>query len=473
MIDAVVAGQAGKTVELPVELPRQSGKTTVIVDVVCFLSVCSLTYFGRPIAIGVFAPQVEQATTDFDRTKTQATMLAPLGLRARSATKRSKEQLAIPEKWNSKTVRLFNKLGLLLCEIYIFPLAKNSNPESKTLDLEIIEEAQDVNDEKMKQAVFPMVASTNGPRVYIGTAGNRICYFYRELQDNPAAIKVEVADVFKQRREVYESTKEPRHLLYETFVSNEIKKHGLESDYIQIEYMGKWRIGSGMFCTEDQLEALVEKGRGIIQENKERVAKVEGDRRRKEERKEAYPCFVGIDHAKSMDATVVTVLRDNTDLGRPQLCGWLRIRGDNYEDQFDQIVDYLKAFENIHSISIDSTGQGSFMPDKFERNTSYQIRPITFTLKSKDTMYTNLRQVVKNLGTALPDLPADDPLYREFRREMLDLQVKFKGRYMTCEHPDGTDNDGQPFHDDYPDSWALAEDGYAEYKKNQPVVSFV
>ena len=56
-------------IEIPVEFSRQSGKTTAIVFTVEFILTWLSVYFDRQIHIAIFAPQIEQAKTDFDRLK--------------------------------------------------------------------------------------------------------------------------------------------------------------------------------------------------------------------------------------------------------------------------------------------------------------------------------------------------------------------------------------------------------------------
>ena len=448
IVNALINSRTGITTEVPIQIPRQAGKTTSVVDAVEFVLAGALRYFKRPISIGIFAPQTEQATTDFERLKSQLLEVSHLGFKTSVA---QKGDLRIPQKWNSKTIKLYNAKGETLGEVYIFPINKNSNPESKTLDLIIVEECQDIIDEKMKKSVFPMGASTNAPRVYIGTAGTKLCYFKKQLDTNDNAVIIGVDEVFKQKQEAYEKTGDEKHLLYKTFVDYEIAQNGVESDYIQTQYMGKWIVGRGQFTDKPELDALMA-DRGRIEENK-------GEN--------AYPCYVGIDTAKSPDSTVVTVLRDNHDLKKVQLCSWLEMHGENYEDQFDIIKNWLEQYENIRCVAIDATGQGSFMPDKFERHTGWNILPVRFSAPSKDEMYRNLQQVIKN---KLTELPAYDetPEYKKFINQMITLEKEYKGRLMSCHHPKGTDDNGKPFHDDYTDSWALAELALSEQKQKEP-----
>lgn len=516
ILRAVIDAAEGKTSEIPVELPRQSGKTTTIVDLVEVLIAVSQRYFKRPIAIGVFAPEIEQATTDFDRLKMQFTAVAGLGFTTRVKTD---GELKIPEKWNSKTIRIFSKNGKHLGEVYIFPISKHSNPESKTLDIAIIEEAQDVYDEKMKNAIFPMVASTNGPRIYVGTAGTRNCYFKSQLDNNPKRIIIPLEEVLADRRAMAEETGDAYHLRYERFVEHEIATHGNDSDYIQRQFRLKWKIGSGQFTTPEILDSLVHPDFGIISENTPEYERDEKGEIKKHRdtgelkvKREPYACFGGLDTAKAPDQTVATVIREtdekklvefaaeakkkiqellkheeesgNTALTAiseggveirsgtiGQLCNWVALKGTNYEDQFDILKKFFSQYENLKAIAIDSTGQGDFMPDKFERHTSWNIIRVKFSAESKDSLYKILDQVIKNALTVIPNAPMDSN-YRAFFREVIELEKEYKGQFLAVHHPE-RNAEGKPGHDDYPDSWALAEYARFQVKRTEPGLTFI
>ncbi len=459
IFEGIVAARNGEVVEIPIELPRQSGKTTSVVDIAEFLLVAHRHYFGEPLAIGIFAPQREQATTDFDRLKVQYTEISPLGFSTRAMTE---GELKMPEKWNSKTIRIYHQ-GVFCGEVYIFPISKTSNPESKTLGLILIEEAQQVDDKKMQNSVFPMGASTNAPRIYVGTAGVRLCYFKRQLETNPRAIRIKLAEVFADRRRVAEQTGDQTHLRYEQFVKGEILTNGEDSDYIRTQYGGVWVIGTGQFCTAEQLDALEDDDYACPDTS-------------------SRPAYVGIDTAKSPDQTVVRVISDQDgDDVKSDMVGCLTLKGENYEDQFDIITDWLSpkyeeyeekgnkkqrlvsGFEDIRGIALDATGQGDFMPDKFERHTPYNIIRVPFTLQSKDVLGKGLIQVIQNKLTRLPAKNKSDKNYIELRTEMLNLEKEYKGRFLSYHHPDDA-----TAHDDHPDAWALAEFAKTECTKSTP-----
>ena len=74
-------------------------------------------------------------------------------------------------------------------------------------------------------------------------------------------------------------------------------------------------------------------------------------------------------------------------------------------------------------------------------------------------MYKNLKVSIKELLTTLPKQGTKNS--EKFRQQMLDLQQEYKGQLLSVHHPDDPNA-----HDDYPDSWALAEWAYAKYNED-------
>lgn len=423
-----------KLIEIPVEFSRQSGKTTAVVFTVEFILTWLSVYFNRQIHIGIFAPQIEQAKTDFDRLKVAMRRIKDM-IVVDEATER-----IIKEQENAKTLVLPDGSSC-----YIAPVTSTSKPESKTLDLMIFEESQDLDDRIIKEQIWPIGATTNAPRIYLGTAGTKICHFYR-LGQSGQAIKLYYPDIIKQRRATYEETGDSHHLIYQQTVASEIEKQGLDSDEIQRPYFGKWLIGTGQFMTEAEYDALIDEART-----------------RPTWQHTKYNCFAGIDTAKHPDSTVVTIIRYNSDIEKKELLNWIELRGENYQDQFDIIKEFLSHYKII-AVAIDSTGQGDFMPDMFENNTEWSdensgLYRIKFSAVSKDLIYKNLKVSIKELLTTLPKTYTKQA--ERFRQQLLDLQQEYKGQLLSVKHPDDADA-----HDDYPDSWALAEWAYAKWNEN-------
>lgn len=432
-----------KLVEESDEISRQAGKTTAVVHtlevvMIYFPKIFKLQGMNK-LELGIFAPQSEQAKTDFDRLKEAF-------LRSNQMVKevKTEEEKLYKEQNNAKTIVLPNGASC-----YIAPISQVSNPESKSLNLMIFEESQDLVDEIVKRKVWPMGAAKNAPRIYIGTAGRKLGYF-RTLGLS-TGIKLYFEEIAKQRRQVYEETNDARHLIYENTVRQEIAKYGIDSDEIQNPYFGKWLIGTGNFVTEEELGQL------------------ETDRKPTFHSKNVGYCFAGIDTAKHPDSTVVTILRWNPELKKKEILNWMELRGENYKDQFELMTageGFLNHY-NVVALAIDSTGQGDFMPDMFERETEWAdentgLYRVKFSQVSKDQIYKNLKVSIKEFLTTLPNLGTKQG--ERFKQQMLDLQQEYKGQLLSVKHPD----DPQA-HDDYPDSWALAEWAFAKWSEQNTI----
>ena len=196
--------EAMETQDIPVEFTRQCGKTTTVVHTVEDILLFVTKLFGRPIRIGIFAPQARQARTDF--------------LRLKNALSKTRADLVVTTPEDKKVEKeLSNAHELVLSDgsyVMIYPISSTSKPESESFDLIIIEEAQDANDEIVLEQILPMGTSTNAPVVWIGTAGIKICQFYWLVQKG-AAYVMNWREIAEDRRRMYELTGDARHLLYE------------------------------------------------------------------------------------------------------------------------------------------------------------------------------------------------------------------------------------------------------------------
>lgn len=404
------------------QISRQAGKTETVVLTIEFLMIFYPKIMGRPFRVGIFAPQKEQTKTDFERLKTN------LGVSYREGF----SEIVDPQQSNAVTLQLSNG-----SYCYTFPLTETSHPESKTLDAAVYEEANKIKDKEKKDKADPMRTSTNGPALHCGVGGYHVNYFKRAIDRDVNVVKADYAEVIKQKRQVFEQDHEEFHLNYERFVKKQLSEVGLEDESFRTQYGLEFIAGGGSFITANELHAL----RGDFSQ----------------ETKHEHECFAGLDTAKFPDRSILTVKCVEC---KRILC-WLRLQGDNYEDQFNIFHERLKRFPNLLFLAIDSTGQGDFMPDLFENRSDIDIIRMKFSLQSKDAMYKNLLSQIRNKAT---QYPADGSReQKEFEQEMLDLEREWKGEYMSVHHPDDP-----KAHDDYADSWALAEWAHRHYLENQP-----
>lgn len=486
-----------ESVMLNFEYTRQSGKTTSLVHTVESIMLFVTKLFDIPIEIGIFAPQKEQANTDFKRLK--------------NALARSKQELMVidhdanrkaKEESNAKTITLGNGSSC-----YIFPVTSTSKPESKTLHVIIIEEAQDINDKIVNEDIMPMGASTNAVVVRVGTAGSMKCDFYRDIQKGRAYVMT-YPEIAADRRRMYEATGDARHLVYERNIKSLIGQRGIMSPEIQKPYFNVWQLSGGMYIDTHQLIA------GRINKPFENPKADETFLQYREwykaaVRRELVECdewaakheltpeqyalyrawlehdhYFGLDTAKSTDQTILKIGRviDNKLTIVRSVSGG---RGTNYEDQFELLKAELSFFK-IAAGSIDSTGQGDFMPDKFERHTPHKIFRMKFSRQSKDIMYKALyqKQINGNLmyywqdpiaagvkmiapGSELTLEQQTAIASEEFEDEFIDLEKRYVGEYMVVHHPDEEDA-----HDDHPDSTALMNFAYDSYNESSGIKQF-
>lgn len=152
--------------------------------------------------------------------------------------------------------------------------------------------------------------------------------------------------------------------------------------------------------------------------------------------------YAGIDVAKDRDATVLTVISDT----RPDLTG------------------------GVKAIAIDSTGIGDYLPDWFTNNSRWHIIEVKFSRLSKDIMYKNLQVIIVDKLTMIPQIKVEDEgsvyvsdEHKHFFQQMIQLEKQTIGNLLVVSHPvDNQKHDSyeEGAHDDYPDSWALAEYAY-------------
>lgn len=437
-----------KTVEIPVELARQSGKTVVIVHTVEFVMLFFPRIFDSEFPIGLFAPQKEQAKTDFDRLKNLL-----LKTQKKLVIVDEDKERRTKEENNARTIAIANGASC-----FIAPVTKASKSESKTFKLMLFEEAQDVDDRIMEEDIFPMAAATNAPRVFIGTAGIRVCAFQKMVDPPiPGALVYDWRKVAADRKKLYRKTKDTFHLMYEQFVKNEIAKRplGEQDDAIRRPYGLEWITDIGTFTSKAKLHACRVKAPAYDEGNTE------------------HDHYWGLDQAKHVDQMVFKIGRviDN----RLTVVRSLELQGVDYPDQFDAVCRELSKFK-VAAGAIDSTGQGDYMPDQFKRSTDYLVYPVTFTQQSKDAMYKSLDARIMQ---AEPDRDSigfgyfwsqENASANQFEQEMLELVKEYKGRdqyYLSVHHPDKPGA-----HDDHPDAAALMNYAYDQQVQSTGIVQY-
>lgn len=463
IIEMALTGQ-GK--EIYIEFSRQSGKTTGVTDTINFLLIfindfikeLKIPWAGQNWTAIIGAPQKDQAKTDFDRIKDGLELAAPIF------------NISFEES-NGTTLKLSNG-----CTVHCFPISPTSHIESKTGHLLVFEEAQDILDAEADKKMTPMGASTNAPKIYIGTAGYKICQFYKGVNSGDQNAFVYPAPmIIAERRKRYEEDGNEWHLNYEKFINNEIMKKGEMNPEVQTQYFLKWQLEQGMWMTEERFKQC------LVDEAPVRECK-------------DHPVLIGMDVAKESDVTFLTALRKigqkkitrtiyedgakEIQVIAPvyQVLNWFMIRGVLYQDQWEAVDEWLERW-NVSKMNIDSTGSGDSTADYYVKRYNgwdydmlkyYETnkmrgtaRPIKFTPQSKHTMYNNLDIAIKEGRLFIPaklDGMTEQEIkcFNRFKAETLSALREWKGSLLNVRHPDKSKGEqGDIETDDSLDSIAL------------------
>lgn len=459
---------------------RQSGKTEVVSTVICALLVImpilakqyphdwrfNLTDdtgryrgFRKGIRIGIYAPKASQAEIMYNRVRAY--------LETNTAKKVLAEQKIIFDVSNGDTVKLSSG-SRLLCQT----ASENAKIEGQTHDLLVAEEAQDISDKKIKKSLNPMVASTKGTIVMIGTAATRKCAFYDSIKTN------ERTELMGRKRNHFFypwRVCAKYNSLYKDYIEQEKDKIGETSDEFLLSYECLWLFERGMFVSHQQLF-------------NNKVALCHGQPFSRlytpEEAQRLPPNFefvAGIDWGRDHDSTVVTIVAVdwqnpvltssvNTEKGRidvslyaKTIIHWAEWHGDNYEHQFAEITRLLDSFGiRLRKIVTDSNTCGKPIYDRLTsiyEDRDIQVVPFNFSAKMKSDGY---KAFYAELCGRRFSFPADvsvrkGSLYRKFVQQMLDLRKVYKNGLMSVAHPDE-----KHAHDDFPDSAMMANWGTLE-----------
>lgn len=417
------------------EVSRQAGKTEIIVKTSMFILLYIQEYwkmlgkFNRgKFEMGIFAPQREQSKTAFDRLKEGLELI------------KSKYGFSYDEA-NGNTLKIIVEPYTSI--VYTFALTATSQIESKSMDFAIFDEAQKINDKEMHLKAFPMLASTNGVRVYTGTSGYNLCYFYNlqnRLDDTVEKYIYDVNEIIKQKKEMYERTGIKEFLNYEKYFNEEVKKHGITSDYIRSQFLLEWILERGMFVTPDKLEKAIQNIETIKTDMENDVC-------------------VGIDCAKDSDSTVAVAWRwenykrDNWEHAKKciRVLSWFVINKELYSDQWEILEENFLKNYNVYKINIDGTGSGDgtgdwFLKkydnvdyDKFKQreanNKRGMVRPIKFSSSSKNIMYKAFQKYIEEEIILIPNDP-DSVGFNKFIEESKTLLKEYKGDLLSVHHSD-------------------------------------
>lgn len=425
---------------------RQSGKSEAmafVVDTLCVLLpalgkiIPDLEQFKDGFRVGLFAPQSDQVQTTYSRAMT----------RIRSA---NAEMVLSDPDINIRlesTARLELSNGSYLAGQVA---SKQSKIESKTYDMVIVEEAQDVEDLIVSKSIEPMLSSTAGTLIKVGTTGMYKNHFWYEIQHN-RQLDRKVRDpriknhfeynykrIIKDRREQYEKDHKRFHLLYEADIMRKRERWGEDSQAFKLAYALIWDLETGMLLTDKEFNGIINKKLGLQMPGLTDYV------------------IAGLDIGKSPAETVLTIGKkfygeDKFDKPYVQTLAWVALGGLDYETQHHVIMDCIVEF-NIQTLYADYTGVGKAVVDRlmYACGEYVNIVPYTFTSQSKSDMWFNFVSFIQTRHLIVPanKQVRSSTEFSKFEEQMKNCQKYFNGAYMVCEKSEG-------YFDDFVDSSAL------------------
>lgn len=290
-------------------------------------------------------------------------------------------------------------------------------------------------------SIGPMGAAVNASVVLTGTPNIIIGHFYHAIEKNKQQDINTKSPKYRLHFEADRFEVEKHNPYYKKYMKKEFARLGEESDEYQMAYLLRWPKERGMMFTKGMLDKKCY--------NRSMPTKLEW---------KDSACIAGLDLGKNIDSTVLTILTANWDEPDEQgnvsklLLDWLELEGDDWESQYEIVVDKLSHY-NIETMIVDSSGVGNPITERYMYLLpEVNIAPFLFTTQSKNIGYTYLLQEVK-AGRLM--IPANSDVretkkFRKFEFQMTNLAKIYTGKYL---NPRATEEDG---HDDYPDSLMLA-----------------
>jgi hypothetical protein len=420
---------------------RQSGKTETVSATLSTLMVLLpllarlypdlLGRFKGGLWVGMFAPTESQAETLFSRTVTFLTSEQAQAVLGDPEI----DDVAAKVGGVTRMIRL-KKSGSTLTMMTANPRAKI---ESKSFHVVVIDECQEADDYVVAKSISPMLAYYAGTMIKTGTPTNRKNNFYRSIQLNRRRSTARGARTNHYQWDWKDVAKVNEN--YAKFIKKEMLRIGEDSDEFQMSYNCKWILERGMFVTSSVLDELGDKSQELVKVWHK------------------TPVVVGIDPARKMDSTVVTVVW--VDWDRPdefgyydhRILNWLEIQGDDWEEQYFQIVNFLNNYD-VLAVGVDSNGVGDAVAQRLKiLLPRSEVIAITSSQSEQSKRFKHLQALIQRRMISFPAHAKTKRLriWKQFYQQMTDAEVHYKGPNFTVAAP--KENFA---HDDFVDSLAIA-----------------
>lgn len=480
---------------------RQSGKTTAVAELIITLTIIlpvlaramnpykvdpetgvelderdvrvpMLMPFVEGLRVGIFAPIEHQARISYNK------------MRKIAHSNRAKDILEDEEINTTIDISRGDTLSLSNNSvIWARTASPNSKVEGETFHIILIDEAQDVDRFKVDKEIEPMRAATNGTMVKIGTANLSRGGFHTDIEQNIAKHKLGLAPrnhfqfdytiVIAERRVMYEKTKDRSHLSYEKYVERQKQRLGGEKSLaFKLNFLLLWQEANQSAISA---RALLTSEDLTYELNSKKQHDLNAPHR--------WLRVGGLDIGKVNDSTVGTVMeydelnpiqfRDRVsgeiiNFFKKRVAGLLSLQG-NFEDtpgvsygQYTEVVKFFRHWE-VDRVVVDATSMGNPIVERLQTLApEIEWVPFKFNMITKGDLYRHYcdeweanRILVASAGNS-KDMHEWQAFYEEHRN----LEKTVRGNYVEYHAPKPSStrqaSGEEEYHDDFPDSGALA-----------------
>ncbi len=160
----------------------------------------------------------------------------------------------------------------------------------------------------------------------------------------------------------------------------------------------RWILERGMFVTEGVMEQLSDRSMEVVKHWHK------------------SPVVVGIDPARKLDSTVVTVVW--VDWDRPddefgyydhRVLNWLELQGEDWEQQYAEITDFLANYD-VLAVAVDANGVGDAVAQRLKLLLPRaEVIPVTSSMSEQSARFKHLQALIQRKMIGFPGHCKDPP----------------------------------------------------------------
>jgi hypothetical protein len=136
-----------------------------------------------------------------------------------------------------------------------------------------------------------------------------------------------------------------------------------------------------------------------------------------------------------------------------RVLNWLEIQGDDWEEQYFQIVNFLSNYD-VLAVGVDANGVGDAVAQRLKiLMPRAEVIPLTSSQSEQSKRYKHLQALIQRRMLSFPSHAKTRRLrvWKRFTQQMTDAEVQYRGANFLVEAPDEA-----YAHDDFVDSLSIA-----------------